>query len=259
MVVSGQSATTYDPGILNTSTTYYWKITATDNHSNATEGAVWSFTAVTPWLCGDAYTDTRDAQSYTTIQIGTQCWMAENLNIGTMINGGSDPTNNSTIEKYCYDNNTSNCDVYGGLYQWNEMMEYVTTEGVQGICPTGWHLPTDAEWCTLENEVDVGTVDCNATGWRGTDAGGKLKEAGTSHWASPNTGATNSSGFSALPGGTRFTGGSFGNVGSGGYWWGGTESSGSNAYTRSLYYTDEQVFRSSYDKSIGLGARCIKD
>ncbi len=75
--------------------------------------------AVTPWVCGDPLIDARDAHSYTTVKIGTQCWMAENLNIGTMVNGSSDQLNNSTIEKYCYSNNTAYCDVYGGLYQWN--------------------------------------------------------------------------------------------------------------------------------------------
>ncbi|MCD4697445.1 MAG: hypothetical protein K8S16_14520, partial [Bacteroidales bacterium] len=193
VVSSGQTANTYNPGTLNYNITYYWKITAHDDHTNSTEGPVWSITTVAlTWQCGDVLIDTRDGQSYNTVQIGTQCWMAENLNIGTRIDGVNEMTDNSTIEKYCYDDLETNCDTYGGLYQWDEMMQYTTTPGVQGICPTGWHLPTDNEWCTLENGVDAGTVSCTAIGWRGIDAGGNLKEIGTTHWNSPNTGATNS-------------------------------------------------------------------
>ena len=86
--------------------------------------------------------------------------MAENLNVGTRISGSSNQTNNSIIEKYCYDDLEANCNTYGGLYQWDEAMQYSATEGVKGICPTGWHLPTDAEWTTLadflaENQLPV--------------------------------------------------------------------------------------------------------
>ena len=150
--------------------------------------------------CG---TITYGGQTYQTVIIGTQCWMKENLNIGVPILGSSYQTDNGTLEKYCYNNNASNCDTYGGLYQWDEMMQYVTTEGTQGICPTGWHLPSDAEWCILENYVDAGTVLCIG-GMRGIDAGGNLKEIGTTHWSSPNEGATNSSGFTALAGGRHY-------------------------------------------------------
>ncbi len=119
-------------------------------------GSEWSTCmGVMTWSCGDALVDSRDSQSYATVQIGTQCWMAENLNIGTIVISGSNQSDNDTIEKFCYNDNTSYCDTYyGGLYQWHEMMQYVTTAGIQGICPTGWHIPTDAEWCVLEQEVD---------------------------------------------------------------------------------------------------------
>ncbi|NQV01160.1 MAG: hypothetical protein HQ542_00810, partial [Bacteroidia bacterium] len=162
------------------------------------------------------------------------------------------------IEKYCYRNSTTNCITYGGLYQWNEMMQYVTTEGTQGICPTGWHLPTDAEWCTLENYVDTGTVTCNSTGMRGTDAGGNLKETGTTHWQSPNTGATNSSGFTALPGGYRFIHGSFYHLTSNAYFWSSSEI-GSSAFYRYLYNNFPFVCRNTYILTFGLSARCVRD
>lgn len=208
------------------------------------------------WQCGDDID--YGGQSYSTVQIGTQCWMAENLNIGTMINGSNNQTDNGTIEKYCYNNSTTNCDTYGGLYQWGEMMQYVTTEGTQGICPTGWHLPTNAEWCTLENYVDAGTVSCSATGWRGTDAGGNLKESGTTHWISPNTGATNSSGFTGLPGGYRNMVGTFNGLTIDAYFWSSIES-GTGAWHRSLYYAFAQVNWGGNTLSYGFSVRCVRD
>ena len=99
--------------------------------------------------CGNPIIDVRDGQSYNTVLIGAQCWMAENLNLGTMIQGTTEMSDNSIVEKYCYNNNTANCDVYGGLYQWHEIMQYINTPGVQGLCPANWHLPTDAEWTIL--------------------------------------------------------------------------------------------------------------
>jgi uncharacterized protein (TIGR02145 family) len=240
---------------LTSGTTYYLRSYAT-NHVGTAYGEELSFTTL--WECSYPFIDSRDGQSYQTVQIGDQCWMAENLNIGTRINGSSNQTNNGTIEKYCYNNFEAQCDIYGGLYQWNEMMGYSTTPGVQGICPEGWHLPTDAEWCALEQEVDP-TISCSSTGWHGVDGGGKLKETGTTHWNSPNTGATNSSGFTALPGGYRSTGGSFYYAGNYGYWWSSSELDASDAWSRSLYYDRAQVSRYYYGKSRGFSVRCLKD
>ena len=213
---------------------------------------------VLPWNCGDPFVDARDSQSYTTVEIGTQCWMAENLNIGTMINGSNNQSQQTpeVIEKYCYDNNTANCDEYGGMYQWNEMMQYVTTPGIKGICPDNWRLPTDAEWCTLEQFVDP-TITCSSISWRGVDGGSKLKEAGTTHWQSPNTG-TNSSGFTALPGGSCSTGGYFAGLTATGYWWSSSES-GSSAWSRCLYYNSAKVSRYYFYKSYGFSVRCLRD
>ena len=217
-----------------------------------------AYSATPTWACGDLFHDDRDGKAYNTVQIDTQCWMAENLNMGTMISGSSNQTDNATIEKYCYNNSTANCDTYGGLYQWDEMMGYVTTEGAQGICPTGWHIPTDAEWCTLENEVDAGTVSCSFVGYRGVDVGGNLKEAGTSHWTNPNSGATNSSGFTGLPGGYRVTNGSFYYLGWNGMYWTSSED-GSSAWKRFLDNPRADIARSTTPKPIGFSARCIKN
>ena len=111
--------------------------------------------------------------------------MRENLDIGTMVTGISDQSNDSIIEKYCYNDDTANCAIYGGLYQWAEMMQYNSNPGSQGICPTGWHIPASAEWDTL--------VSYLGGEWL---AGGKMKEAGTAHWFWSNVGANNESGFS---------------------------------------------------------------
>ncbi len=206
-----------------------------------------------------------DGQTYQTVIIGTQTWMAENLNIGTMINstnGGTnsdgEQTDNSTIEKYCYYNTPTYCDTYGGLYQWNEMMQYVTAEVAQGICPTGWHIPTDAEWKTMEIYLGMSQAQADATGWRGVDEGGKLKETGITHWASPNTGATNSSGFKGLPGGLRSSDASFLYLtGSGRFW--SSNTLGSDAWVRFLIYSGTQVRRDYDDQAFGISVRCLKN
>jgi len=251
--------TVYNPGPLDYDTTYYWKIVAHDDHGHTTEGPVWSFSTKTGWGCNDPLLDIRDYQTYNTVQIGSQCWMAENLNIGYRINGNDEQTDNGIIERYCYHDSIENCDVYGGLYQWKEMMQYVTEPGSKGICPDGWHLSTDDEWCTLEQFVDP-TIDCSSTGWRGIDGGGKLKETGLLHWQAPNTGATNSSGFTALPGGNRLDIANFVNIKKFSIFW---TSSGvlasSEAWFRDLGYNSAQVYRKYVFWFQGYSVRCIKD
>jgi len=272
LVSSGQTANTYDPGILNFETTYYWKITAHDDHANSTESPVWNFTteAQSFLLCGDDLIDSRDGLYYTTVQIGSQCWMAENLNIGTMIIGDSNQTNNDIIEKYCFSNNNYNdCSSLGGLYQWDEMMQYNTTPGVQGICPPDWHVPTDGEWCILENEVDIVTVECDINGWRGHEAGGNLKSTRTEpdpppRWEIPNTGATNSSGFTGLGGGRRDGGGGIYNnlfdfKGDFGYFWTSSIDSPNTVLYHSLSNQGKVVGRENTEKTSGYSVRCLKN
>ncbi|MBE0640889.1 MAG: hypothetical protein IH599_02555, partial [Bacteroidales bacterium] len=154
--------------------------------------------------CGDTLTDTRDGKQYPTVQIGTQCWMARNLNIGTMVTSTyiagvehTEMSDNGLIEKYCYNNLQAYCDTFGGLYSWTEMMAYDSTEAGKGICPDGWHIPSDGEWTTLTDLLG------------GPDSAGiYLKESGTTFWIAPNSG-TNSSGFSALGAGHRNGTGAF--------------------------------------------------
>ncbi|MCX6233617.1 MAG: hypothetical protein NT175_02690 [Bacteroidetes bacterium] len=214
--------------------------------------------------CGGQLTDVRDDKTYGTVQIGDQCWMAENLNVGTMINGSNNQANNGTIEKYCHNNNPANCATYGGLYQWDEAMQYDTTQGAQGICPNGWHIPTDDEWKVIEGTVDsqygVGDPIWNNAGWRGFDAGGNLKETGYTHWYSPNTGATNESGFTGLPGGIRINGGIFGNLGYFGYFWSSSQPITYGAWFRGLsgdYFAN--VYRYGSSEGYGFSVRCLKD
>ncbi len=211
---------------------------------------------------------TYEGQTYQTVIIGDQIWMAENLNVGTMINsvnGGTnsdgEQTDNSILEKYCYDDNTNNCNTYGGLYQWNEIMQYVTTEGTQGICPPGWHIPTEAEWQTLEMHLGMTQAEVDSVDWRGThNEGGKLKESGTTHWYSPNTGATNSSGFTALPSGDlRYSDGLFYYLGQYGYWWSSSIESSGNMWYRFLEDNYDQVGRTSGNEAAGLSVRCLKN
>ena len=229
---------------------------------NICGNSIYTDLAVTVFACGDQYIDARNSQTYNTVSIGTQCWLGENLNVGIRINGTNSQTDNDTIEKYCYNDIEDNCNIYGGLYQWDEMMQYVETqdEGVQGICPDGWYLPTDNQWCGLLWSVNSGGVSCEAIGWIGTDAGGNLKETGTTHWIAPNTGATNSSGFTALPGGERDTIGSFSNLG---YWgscwstkWGEWPD---HRYYHGLFNNDQRVLHDFYPRDYGFSVRCLRD
>jgi len=186
--------------------------------------------------------------------------MAENMNIGIMIQGGNNMANNHIIEKYCYDNNPSNCNIYGGLYQWNEMMNYTTTPGTQGICPEGWYIPTDNDWNILEGTVDtqygVGDPEWLNENERGFDAGGNLKEVGLTHWNPPNTGATNTSGFTSLPGGGRTNG--FYSINANGVYWTSSET-GNNAWIHSQYYTWNTSARAPRSKNYAYSLRCIMD
>ena len=210
------------------------------------------------WYCGSTLTDTRDGKVYGTVQIGSQCWMKENINVGTRINGGTNQTDNSIIEKYCYNNSEDSCDVYGGLYQFGEALNYVHVDGTQGICPDGWHVPSDNDWKTMEEYLGMAPGELNNTGWRGTDQGNQLKETGTSHWDS-DSGATNSSGFTALPAGYYdFDDASFNKLGGGNDIWT-SSSDGPDPYFRHLIHSNTKIYRSFDNESYGRSVRCVKD
>lgn len=213
------------------------------------------------FLCGDSIIDPRDFQSYATVQIGDQCWMANNLNLGQRIDAPVQMEDNGIFEKYCYDNDNINCDNYGGLYQWNEMMQYTSVQGSAGICPNGWKLPTDNDWKILEGTVDnqypIGDPEWDNWSWRGSDVGGTLKEIGTNHWSAPNVGATNSSGFTAVAGGYG-AGNSFSYLGQFGMYWSSTQLTDDNSIMRGIYNALTSNMRNDYGKALAIAVRCIK-
>ena len=191
-----------------------------------------------------------DGNVYGTVTIGTQVWLKENLKTtkfknGTIITLVSDQTSwsNRTSPAYCWYNNDAATygNPYGALYNW-----YTINMG--NLCPDGWHVPSDAEWTTLTDFLGGLNV-----------AGGKLKESGTNHWFSPNTGASNESGFSALPGGYRGYDGTFSFIRNYGFFWCATEYNPSSAWDRGLDYSDTNVDRNSTNKGNGISVRCIKD
>jgi uncharacterized protein (TIGR02145 family) len=190
-----------------------------------------------------------DGNIYGTVTIGTQVWMTENLkttklNDNNVIPLVSNATSwsNLTSQGYCYcDNDESYKPVYGLLYNW-----HAVNSGK--LCPTGWRVPNETDWTTLVNYLGGSS-----------SAGGLLKEAGTGHWNSPNTGATNSSGFTALPGGGRGEDGIFGFLRTYGNWWESTEYNTNNAWYRGMHYNDSNIDRASYNKKAGFSVRCIKN
>lgn len=213
---------------------------------------------------------TYEGEVYPTVQIGTQCWMQKNLNVGTRINsnqGGFLQTDNGIIEKYCIQNEETNCDIYGGLYEWHEAMQYVTDSSAQGICPDGWHIPTDYEWEVMEGTVDslygIGDIEWDATGWRGSNAGTRLKQEGHSLWepaSVPGFTGNNQSGFTALPGGyRREDGGHFFMVGYYAYFWTSTQLNIYGSYSRGLTYDYNTVYRKDNSLKHGFSVRCLKD
>jgi len=209
-----------------------------------------------PWVCGDSLE--YGGQSYGTVHIGEQCWMSENLNIGTLVNGFNHQIDNGVIEKCCYTNNPTYCVTYGALYQWNEMMQYITTECTQGICPTGWHLPSDDEYKTLETELGMNYV--YYTGWRGTNEGSKLA-GNAALWEDgilENDPDFGSSGFTALPAGYRDTNGSPSDLTTETNLWTSTHF-GSNAWYRALRYNSSKVERENITNDYYYSVRCIKD
>lgn len=191
-----------------------------------------------------------DGNNYPVVQIGSQLWMAENLKTTSYNNGnpiaypGSDNLawqTNTTGAYAWYNNEIEYKQVYGALYNW-----YAVNTDM--LCPAGWHVPNAEEW-TLLVELNGG-VDF---------AGGKLKESGTAHWETPNTGATNETGYTALPGGYRYDYGSYDLVDRYGYWWSDYEISADYAQLRNMTYDDAGIFHWGKPKNYGHSVRCIKD
>jgi uncharacterized protein (TIGR02145 family) len=241
----------YDSDITGLSelTIYYVRAYATNSKGETAYGDQQSFSTF------GTLSDSRgDGNTYNTVTIGTQTWMAENLAYeisGKDITTDSIWENNTSYDGWCYYNNNKVTygSTYGVLYQW---------EAAKIACPSGWHLPTDAEWKILEMYLGMSQSEADDAGWRGTDEGGKLKEAGTTNWDSPNTGATNSIGFSVLPGGYRSSS-SFYSEGKYGRFWSSSDNGSTNAWFRRFNYDFETVYRGSIGKESGYSVRCVKD
>lgn len=205
-----------------------------------------------------------DGNIYTSVIIGEQEWMVENLKVIHYRNGDLIPnvTDDSewhdlTAGAYCnYDNDVTNADTYGRLYNWFAVNDN------RNIAPVGWHIPSDDEWKTLEMFLGMSGVSANLGGYRGTDEGGKLKETGNTHWNIPNTGATNESGFTALPAGLREQAGIFHHIGNIACFWTSSEDTSiSNywAYKRQVNYLNSYVQRSSQGKQWSHSVRCVRN
>jgi uncharacterized protein (TIGR02145 family) len=198
-----------------------------------------------------------DGNVYKTVNIGEQVWMAENLKTTKYNDGKTLPMviddkawEALTTPAYCWYKNDAktNKNVYGALYNWY-------TVNTNKLCPQGWHIPADSEWTKLTTYLGGERV-----------AGGKLKEKGVTHWESPNTGATNESGFTALPGGYRNYSGAFDISGSNaiyfrsnGCWWSSSGQSDFSAYYRRLYNSFSDIYSSPSVKQYGYSVRCLRD
>jgi uncharacterized protein (TIGR02145 family) len=211
-----------------------------DNKDNNCDGAV-DEGCIQP--CGTLTVD-YGGKIYHTIQIGTQCWLKENLDVGTRIDGSQNQNNDGVIQKYCYNNDQNNCTIYGGLYLWNETMQYDTTQGAQGICPNGWHIPTLAEFQTL---VSVVVSDGKA-----------LKAVGQ---GSGMGAGTNTSGFSALLAGERYKNGYFAWLNFYSQFWSSTAYDAVYANSIGLTSYDGDIHLNYYrnKEDAGFSVRCLKD
>lgn len=235
---------------LEYTSTYYWKVVVRDPYTHEMTGPVWSFTTNSPQNPIGSFRDARDGKVYKTVTINNRIWMAQNLNIGIMINSGTGgdrsdgyQLNNNKAEKFCYKNEAANCEIYGGLYQWDEAMGFGSIEGTTGICPEGWHLPTDTQWHELVVFLDPVNGEANA--------GDQLALGSLS-------------GFQALFSGyIIFAERKYYDVGNAGYFWSSTVNPlpelNHLALMRSIYRGKPAFQQDTSQKVNGLPVRCVKD
>jgi uncharacterized protein (TIGR02145 family) len=248
-ITNGTNIGTFTSNItgLASGTTYYLRAFATNGIGTSYGDQI---TFLSQGLVPATFTDF-DGNVYHAVVIGTQTWMVENLKTTHYRNGAAITNvtirttwNKLTTEAYCwYNNDPSNKVLYGAMYNW------FAVNDSRNIAPAGWHVPTEAEWVTLGDYLG-GTFL----------ASGKLKESGVTHWKTPNEGATNSSGFTGLPGGARgFNTGDFQQWHEFGYFWSNTMSNNGEAYERHLYYNTNIFQSSSSNPRSGNSVRCIRD
>ena len=236
-----QEVSTSDVSGLLPNTTYYLRAYAT-NGSQTGYGNELTFTTF-------AATDI-DGNNYTSIVIGSQTFLKENLKTTRYLNGDAIPTTTTDVSgeaspkyQWAYNDDEDNVSTYGRLYTW-----YTATDS-RNICPTGWHVPSDAEWEALKAYLGGELV-----------SGGLVKETGTTHWQTPNTGATNTTGFTALPAGYRTLNGSYASIGLTGPFWSYNENLSNTAegLGQGLHYNDASMVRGGFDKPDGCSVRCMK-
>ncbi len=253
---------------LSPSTIYYVRAYVISN-SVPEYGQEKSFTTAASSL--NTLTDI-EGNFYNTVKIGDQTWMADNLRVtqypdgtqilkvedqGTWFDFGLDD------QAYCwYDNILTHGYIYGALYTWGAALNGAEgsdaiPSGVQGVCPDGWHLPSDRQWKQLEMSLGMSQEEVDAEKWRGTTEGGKMKREGTQFWESPNTGATNESGFNALPGGFRHGSGEFMSMGISARFW--STSQNGYGWFRGLDNNTSSINRDYSGFYRGYSIRCIKD
>jgi len=185
-----------------------------------------------------------EGKTYHTVRIGSQCWLKENLNVGVMIPSSKNQTNNGSIEKYCYKNDPANCSKYGGLYQWNEALQYSTDSvNVKGICPRDWHLPDTSDFNKLTLSVNKNSKSLKALGQGdGTGIG------------------TNISGFSALLAGSRgLSNGAFFGLNGYTYLWASSVANSLNAFDLYINHEGSYIYQSDSKEDYGFSVRCIKN
>jgi len=222
-------------------------------------GEAFSFTTVRDPCDGLKIIDI-EGQDYLVAPIGDQCWMTQNLNVGIMINGDQPQEDDNIIQKYCYDNDELNCLEFGGMYQWDEVMNYLANESDQGICLEGWHIPSNNDLNRLEGFSDsqykIGNQEWEKEGLRGSDVGYILKS--DNGWLSDGNGI-DKFGFKCTPGGRHTNNGSFFDLGNSAFLWTSTEKSELNAWGRMLNTSSDKSYRYYYSKENARYARCIKN
>ncbi len=241
--------------------TYMWRVQAACStvppYDVTPISASNSFTVGGGSSCPATVTDI-DGNMYSTVQIGSQCWMAENLKVEQYSNGDALLTPllgaSSSGAYSVYDNLDSNKATYGLLYNW------YAVDDARGLCPSGWHVPTDSEWTQMLTVLDPSTCESCTGASHSSTAGGQMKttgtlEAGTGLWLAPNTAATNSSGFSGLPGGLDGAGGQ----GFIGVWWSSSMLASFEAWSRELHFNNGGVNRGFGTLNMGFSVRCIQD
>jgi uncharacterized protein (TIGR02145 family) len=245
---------------LTNGTAYTFSVVATNAIGNSSPSTASSaVTPLAPFLCGTTVADI-DGNTYNTVLIGTQCWTKENLKVTKYNDGNAIPDETANTAGWAglttgarsdYTGAASYIATYGYLYNWYAA-KGVSTSGsttYKNICPTGWHVPTDAEWTALVTQLGGNTV-----------AGGKMKSTGTANWVGQSAGTDNSSGFSALPGGARDGLGGFAGIGTTALFLSATENGGFDAWHRELTFIADNVDRPiNINKTLAASVRCLKD